>query len=157
MAFPMTPRGYEKLKEELRECKAERPRLADTILEAREHGDISENAEFHAAKERQSFLEGRIRDLEAKIGMAQVIDPAKLKGDRVVFGATVKLADVNSGEQAIYSIVGDDESNVKKGLISISSPVARALINHSVGEEVIVKVPGGQRSYEIVKISFNEI
>lgn len=157
MKYPMTPRGYEKLKEELREAKAERPRLADIILEAREHGDISENAEYHAAKERQSFLEGRIRDLEAKIGLADVIDPARLSGDRIVFGATVQLEDSDSGEKSRYTIVGDDESDVKSGRISISSPVARALINHSVGDEVHVKVPGGMKVYEVMKVSFEPI
>jgi transcription elongation factor GreA len=150
----MTPAGYEKLKEELRECRAERPRLALVIEEAREHGDLSENAEYHAAKEKQSFLEGRIRDLEAKIGMADVIDPTKLKGDKVVFGATVTLADVETDDEVSYTIVGDDESDVKQGMISISSPVARALIRHEVGDEVRVKVPGGLRTFEIVNVSF---
>ncbi len=153
----MTPRGYEKLKEELRECKAERPRLADVILEAREHGDLSENAEYHAAKERQAFLEGRIRELQAKIAQAQVIDPARLSGDRVVFGATVKLADSESGEMQEYTIVGEDESDVKRGLISITSPMARALLNHEQGEEISVKTPKGPRSYEIVAVSFRPL
>ncbi|MCC6750830.1 MAG: transcription elongation factor GreA [Deltaproteobacteria bacterium] len=152
----MTPQGLDRLRVELRECKAERPRLADTILEARELGDLSENAEYHAAKERQGFLEARIRELEAKIGQAEVIDPSKLSGDRVIFGATVRLAEIDSGEEVRYSIVGDDESDVKAGRISISSPVARALINHSVGDEVTVKVPGGTRRYEIVDVSFGE-
>jgi transcription elongation factor GreA len=154
MKFPITPRGYERLKEELREAKAERPRLAQVILEAREQGDLSENAEYHAAKERQGFLEGRIRDLEAKIGLAQVIDPAKLSGDRVVFGATVTLEDADSGERVRYTIVGEDESDVKLGLISVTSPVARALINHSVDDQVRIKVPGGVRSYVIAAVSF---
>jgi transcription elongation factor GreA len=155
MKYPMTPRGHARLKDELREAKAERPRLSQTILEAREQGDLSENAEYHAAKERQGFLEARIRDLEAKIGQAEVIDPAKLSGDRVVFGATVELEDVESGETIKYSIVGEDESDVKQGLISIASPVARALLTHSVGEEVRVKVPGGVRTYEIINVTFN--
>ena len=153
MKFPMTPRGYEKLKEDLREAKAERPRLAQVILEAREQGDITENAEFHAAKERQAFLEGRIRDLEARIGMAQVIDPSKLSGERVVFGATVDLA-ADSGERTRYTIVGEDEADAKLGLISITSPLARALVSHSAGDGVSVKVPGGLRTYEIVAVSF---
>ncbi len=157
MKYPMTPRGYEKLKEELREAKAERPRVAQIILEAREHGDLSENAEYHAAKERQSFLEGKISDLEAKIGQAHVIDPSKLRGDRVVFGATVVLADVKQGEKVRYTIVGEDESDVKQGLISIGSPVARALINHEAGDEVQVKIPSGTRTYEIVDVSFGPI
>lgn len=154
MKFPMTPKGLDKLREELRQCKAERPRLADVILAARELGDISENAEYHAAKERQAFLEGRISELESKIGQAQVIDPTKLKGDKVVFGATVTLADVDSGDEMRYTIVGDDEADVKQRLISISSPVARAIIGHSVGEEVKVKTPGGLREYEIVDVTF---
>jgi len=157
MKYPMTPRGYEKLKEEFREAKAERPRLSQIILEAREHGDIKENAEYHAAKERQAFLEGKIIELDAKIGQAQVIDPAKLSGDRVVFGATVVLADVEQGEKVRYTIVGEDESDVKQGLISISSPVARALINHEAGDEVQVKIPSGIRIYEIIDVSFGPI
>jgi len=157
MKFPMTPKGLDKLKVELRECKAERPRLADVILAARELGDISENAEYHAAKERQAFLEGRIIELEAKIGQAQVIDPTKLKGQKVVFGATVTLADADSGDEMVYSIVGEDEADVKRQLISITSPVARALIGHSVGEEVKVKTPGGLREYEIIDVAFKEI
>jgi len=154
--YPMTPKGLEKLREELRLARAERPKLAQTILEAREHGDLSENAEYHAAKERQSFLEGRIRELEAKIGQAEVIDPSKLRGDRVVFGATVTLADGDSGEEVQYTIVGDDEADAKQGRISISSPVARALIGHTVGDEVKVKVPGGLRTYEIADVFFGE-
>jgi transcription elongation factor GreA len=150
----MTPNGYEKLKEELRLAKAERPKLSLIIQEAREHGDISENAEYSAAKERQAFLEGRIRDLEAKIGQADVIDPAKLSGEKVVFGARVTLEDPEAGEEVVYTIVGDDESDVKQGMISISSPVARALIGHEVGDEVKVKVPGGVKTYEVVDIAF---
>jgi transcription elongation factor GreA len=151
----MTPGGYEKLKVELRECKAERPRLADTILAARELGDLSENAEYHAAKERQGFLEGRISELEAMIAQAEVIDPSRLSGARVVFGATVVLADSDSGNEVRYTIVGDHESDVKEGLISINSPVARALLSHEVGDEVKVKAPGGMRTYEIIDVSFN--
>jgi transcription elongation factor GreA len=154
--YPMTPKGLEKLREELRLAKAERPKLAQVILEAREHGDLSENAEYHAAKERQSFLEGRIRDLEAKIGQAEVIDPSKLRGDRVVFGATVTLADGDSGDEVQYTIVGEDEADAKQGRISISSPVARALIGHTVGDEVKVRVPGGLRTYEIADVYFGE-
>jgi len=144
----------DKLRNELRGCKAERPKLALVIEEARELGDLSENAEYHAAKEKQSFLEGRIQELEGKIGQAEVIDPLKLKGTRVIFGATVELEDVNSGDVARYMIVGDDEADVKKGMISISSPVARALINKNEGDEVRVKVPGGLRTYEIVEVTF---
>ncbi len=154
MKFPMTPQGYEKLKEELVKCKAERPRLSEKILEAREQGDISENAEYKAAKERQGFLEGRIRDLEAKIGMADVIDPKRLSGDRVVFGATVTLQDSSSGETVRYTIVGEDESDVKAGLVSVTSPIARALLTHGEGDEVQVRAPGGVRHYEIIKVTF---
>lgn len=155
--FPMTPRGHEQMKKELRELKAERPRLADVILAARELGDLSENAEYHAAKERQGFMEGRIAELEAKLGQAEVIDPTKLKGERVVFGATVVLQDLDNGEEARYTIVGEDEADVKAGLISITSPVARALINHVVGDEVRVKAPGGVRTYEVSAVRFEAI
>ena len=150
----MTPKGYARLKEELRQCKAERPKLADVILAARELGDLSENAEYHAAKEKQGFLEGRIRELESKLAQSEVIDPARLSGERVVFGATVTLEDSDSGEESRYQIVGEDESDVKQGLISIASPIARALLNHSIGDEVKVQAPGGVRSYEIVDVSF---
>ena len=150
----MTPKGLAQLRTDLRECKAERPRLADVILAARELGDISENAEYHAAKERQSFLEGHISELEAKIGQAQVIDPSRLKGDKVVFGATVTLTDVDSGDESTYTIVGEHEADVKQQRISITSPMARALIGHNVGQEVKVKPPGGMREYEMVGVSF---
>lgn len=150
----MTPRGHLALKKELRECKAERPRLAEVILVARELGDISENADYDAAKERQAFLEGRIIELESKIAQADVIDPGSLSGDRVVFGATVELEEVDSGENMTYQIVGEDEADVKKGMISITSPVARALLKHEVGDEVVVTVPGGKRTYEIINVSF---
>ena len=155
--FPMTPRGLDKLRRALREIQAERPKLALVIEAARELGDLSENAEYHAAKERQSFLEGRMMELEAKIGQADVIDPTKLKGTRVVFGATVKLEDCDSGDASRYMIVGDDEADVKGGKISISSPVARALINKNEGDEVQVRTPGGLRTYEIMGVSFGYI
>jgi transcription elongation factor GreA len=154
MKFPMTPDGYAKLKEELRECRAERPRLGLVIEEAREHGDIKENAEFHAAKEKQAFLEGRIRALDAKIGQADVIDPSKLSGDKVVFGATVTLADVETDEEMVYMIVGDEEADPKQGRISIGAPVARALIGREVGDEVKVKVPGGMKTFEVMDVAF---
>ena len=155
--FPMTPRGLDKLRKDLREIQAERPKLALVIEAARELGDLSENAEYHAAKEKQSFLEGRMMELEAKIGQADVIDPTKLSGTRVVFGATVKLEDVDSGEESRYMIVGDDEAEVKAGKISISSPVARGLINKNEGDEVEVRTPGGTRTFEIVEVSFGYI
>lgn len=150
----MTPRGHLALKKELRECKAERPKLAEIILAARELGDISENADYDAAKERQAFLEGRIIELESKIAQADVIDPGSLSGDRVVFGATVELEEVESGEATKYQIVGEDEADVKNGMISITSPLARALLKHEVGDEVVVNVPGGKRTYEIINVSF---
>ncbi|MCA9666105.1 MAG: transcription elongation factor GreA [Myxococcales bacterium] len=153
--IPMTPRGYEALRKELRECKAERPRLADVIEAARELGDLKENAEYHAAKEKQGFLEGRIQELESKIGLAEVIDPNKLKGEKVVFGATVHL-ESESGEAAVYTIVGDDEADVKQGMISINSPIARALIGHTIGDEVAVAAPAGRRSYEISDVTFGD-
>jgi len=152
--FPMTPKGLAKLKAEHRACKAERPKLGEIILAARELGDISENAEFHAAKEKQGFLEGRIIELEAKISLAEVIDPTKLKGDKVVFGANVAMEDIDSGDVLKYTIVGEDESDVKQGLISIASPLARALLGHFVGDEVTLRVPGGSRAVEITDISF---
>ena len=150
----MTPKGYAAMKEELRQAKAERPRLSEVILVARELGDLSENAEYHAAKEKQGFLEGRIRELESKLAQSDVIDPTKLSGDRVVFGALVTVEDADGGDESKYQIVGEDESDVKQGLISIVSPLARALLNHRVGDEVNVRVPGGERCYEIVDVSF---
>ena len=128
--------------------------LSETILAARELGDISENAEFHAAKERQSFLEGRIKYLEQSIGQSEVIDPANLSGTRVVFGATVTVEDLASGESSRYQIVGKDEADVKDGKISITSPLARGLLGHTTDDEVTVKAPGGDRTYEIVDVSF---
>jgi len=155
--FPMTPRGLRKLKDELRQCKAERPKLADVIEAARELGDLSENAEYHAAKEKQGFLEGRIQELQTKVALANVVDPARLSGDRVVFGATVLLMDVDTDEEVRYAIVGDDESDVRNGLIAISSPVARALIGHHAGDEVTVRVPGGTRVFEISEVAFKPL
>ena len=157
MKFPMTPRGHERMKQELRELKAERPKLADVILAARELGDLSENAEYHAAKERQGFLEGRIRELESKLAQADVIDPARLSGDRVAFGATVTLEDPDNDKEVTYTIVGEDEADVKQGLISITSPVARALLRREVGDEVTVNAPGGKRVYEIVDVAYRPL
>ena len=155
--FPMTPRGLTNLRRGLREIQAERPKLALVIEAARELGDLSENAEYHAAKERQSFLEGRMMELEAKIGQADVIDPTKLSGSRVVFGATVEIEDMDSGDRSRYMIVGDDEADVKASKISISSPVARGLINKSEGDEAQIRTPGGMREYEIISVSFGYI
>ena len=151
--FPMTPRGQTRLKDELKRLKeVERPAVIRAIEEARAHGDLSENAEYSAAKERQSFIEGRIRELEAKLAMANVIDPSRLTGEKVVFGATVTLSD--GDEETTYTIVGEDEADIKAGLISITAPVARAIIGREVGDSVKVKTPKGMREFEIVKVSF---
>ncbi|MDD3181476.1 MAG: transcription elongation factor GreA [Alphaproteobacteria bacterium] len=152
---PMTFQGQQRLEEELRHLKGpERQAIIKAIAEAREHGDLSENAEYHAARERQSFVEGRIQDLEDKLGRAEVIDVSKLSGDVVMFGATVTLVDEDSEEEVRYQIVGDEESDIKKGYLSISSPLARALIGKEKGESVEVHTPKGSKSYEIVKVSF---
>ncbi|ANG96276.1 transcription elongation factor GreA [Brucella pseudogrignonensis] len=153
--FPMTPRGFENLKEELRTRQQnERPRIIEAIAEARAHGDLSENAEYHAAKEAQSLNEGRINELEDLVGRAEVIDVTKLTGDKIKFGATVTLIDEDSEEEKIYQIVGDQEANVKEGRISISSPIARALIGKGEGDTIEVNAPGGSRSYEILGFKF---
>jgi transcription elongation factor GreA len=152
---PMTTRGYQALVEELKRLKSvERPKNVREIEEARGHGDLSENAEFHAAKERQSLLDVQIRDIEDKVARAQVIDVSKLSGDRVVFGATVSLVDGDTGDKVIYQIVGDHEAEPKNGKISISSPVARALIGKSEGDEVQVRTPTGVRSFEILTVEY---
>jgi transcription elongation factor GreA len=152
---PMTNQGYQFLMEELKRLKSvERPKNVRDIEEARGHGDLSENAEFHAAKERQSLLDLQIRDIEDKLARAQVIEVSKLSGDRVVFGATVALVDGDTGEKMVYQIVGDHEAEPKNGKISISSPVARALIGRSEGDEVQVRTPTGVRSLEILSIDF---
>ncbi len=151
----MTAPGFQRLEEELKELKTvERPNVIKAIAEAREHGDLSENAEYHAARERQSFIEGRVSELEDKISRAEVIDPSKLSGDTVKFGATVTMADVDTDEETTYQIVGQDEANVNDGLISVTSPVARALMGKSEGDTVEVNSPGGSRGYEIVTVAF---
>ena len=151
----MTQKGYEALKELLHRLKTvERPKNVKEIEEARSHGDISENAEFHAAKERQSYLAAQIAITEDKVARAQVIDPSGQTPDRVRFGATVLLEDTESSEEVRYRIVGEDEADVSEGLISVTSPVARALINREAGEEVAVKVPKGTRTFEGLEISF---
>ena len=152
---PMTGAGFNTLKEELRwRQQEERPRIIEAIAEARSHGDLSENAEYHAAKESQSLNEGRISELEDFIARAEVIDVSKLSGDKVKFGATVVLVDEDTEEEKTYQIVGDQEADVKSGRISISSPIARALIGKAVGEAIEVKAPGGARGYEIVELRF---
>jgi len=152
---PMTPDGYEALKQELHRVKTvERPKNVKEIEEARSHGDISENAEFHAAKERQGHLEARIATIEDKLARAQVIDPSGQSPDRVRFGATVLLVDAETDEQVSYRIVGEEESDASQGLISVKSPVARALMNKEVDDSVTVTVPRGTREFEILEIRF---
>ena len=153
---PMTVQGAEQLRQELDNLKkVERPRIIAAIAEARAHGDLSENAEYHAAKEQQSFVEGRIAEVEAKLSSAQVIDPTTVNAEgRVVFGATVDLLDIDSDSKVTYQIVGDDEADIEKGKISISSPIARALISKEEGDEVVVKVPDGERNYEILEVRY---
>ncbi len=152
---PMTAAGYNRLQEELKHLKTvERPNVIKAIAEAREHGDLSENAEYTAARERQSFIEGRVAELEDKISRAEVIDPTKLSGNSVKFGATVTLADEDTDEEITYQIVGQDESDIKNGMLSIQAPLARALINKSVGDSVEVSTPGGSKVYEIVTVAF---
>ena len=154
--IPITAAGAEKLRAELHELKTvQRPRIVTAIAEARSHGDLSENAEYHAAKERQGFIEGRISDVEGKLGNAQIIDPATIDADgRCVFGATVELEDAGSGESVTYQIVGDDEADIKQGKISISSPIARALIGKSAGDVAEVRAPAGVRKYEILDVKY---
>ncbi len=154
--FPITLHGAELLRMELQRLKSvDRPWVIAAIAEARSHGDLSENAEYDAAKERQGFIEGRIAEVEGKLGNAQIIDPASLDADgRVVFGATVELEDINSGQPVVYQIVGDDESDIKSGKISFSSPVARALISKFSGDTVEVQTPGGVREYEILDVKY---
>ncbi len=152
---PMTAPGLVKLEDEVRNLKhVERPAVIRAIAEARAHGDLSENAEYHAAKERQGFIEGRILELEDIIGRAQVIDPSKLSGKTVKFGATVTVVDEDTDKEATYQIVGDMEADLKEKRVSLSSPIARALIGKSVGDSVEVAAPGGAKSYEIVKVRF---
>ncbi|MEJ2471995.1 MAG: transcription elongation factor GreA [Desulfuromonadales bacterium] len=152
---PMTPEGYQKLQEELKRLiRVERPKVVQDIAEARGHGDLSENAEYDAAKERQGFVEGRIAEINTKMSRAQVIDVSTLDTDKIVFGATVTVYDVESDNEATYRIVGEDEADIKKGLISINSPVAKALIGHRVDDEVQIKVPSGPRVYEIIDIKY---
>jgi transcription elongation factor GreA len=154
--IPMTPRGFEMLEAETKRLKTEeRPAIIRAIAEARAHGDLSENAEYHAAKERQSYIEGRVMELEDKISRAQVIDVSKLSGSKVTFGATVTLIDEETELESTYQIVGEHEAEVKAGRISISSPMARALIGKTEGDVVEVATPGGGRSYEIIKVRFS--
>ena len=154
--FPMTPGGHVALEEELRHRQqVERPRIIQAIAEARSHGDLSENAEYHAAKESQSLNEGRIAELEDKLSRSEVIDVSKLSGTTIMFGATVTLVDEDTDEKKIYQIVGETEADVKAGRVSITSPTARALIGKTVGDTIEVNTPGGGKSYEILKVAFH--
>ena len=153
--FPMTAPGLQRLSDELRQLKAEeRPSIIRQIAEARTHGDLSENAEYHAARERQSFIEGRIAELEEIVSAAEVIDPSSLSGEHVMFGVHVRLMDEETEKEATYQIVGVHEADIKGGRLSISSPLAKALIGKKVGDAVSVPAPGGDRSYEILDIKF---
>jgi transcription elongation factor GreA len=152
---PMTPAGAQKLRDELVRLKEERPKISREIGIAREHGDLSENAEYHAAKERQGLVEARIKDIEDKLARAEVIDPSKLSGDRVRFGASVTVTNLDTDEPQTFRIVGADEADVNSGTISISAPLARALIGKSIGDEVVVNLPGGTRRYEIGAVEFH--
>ena len=156
MRAPITMKGAQRLRAELDELKSvKRPAVINAIAEARAHGDLKENAEYHAAREQQGFIEGRIKHLEGELSHAQVIDIATLTaGDRVVFGATVELADADSGEERTYQIVGDLEADIKKGLVSVSSPLARALIGKHEGDTVTIQAPAGTRDYDIVAVRY---
>ncbi|MBO9453835.1 transcription elongation factor GreA [Paracoccus sp. R12_1] len=152
--IPMTRRGFQSLEKELTELKSkERPAIIRQIAEAREHGDLSENAEYHAAREKQGFIEGRIKELESILSRSEVIDPAKLSGS-IKFGATVQLIDEDTEEKRIYQIVGEAEADIERGLLNMRSPLARALIGKDEGDSVEVNTPGGQRSYEIITIRY---
>jgi transcription elongation factor GreA len=152
---PITPEGAVRLREELINLKSvQRPAVIQAIAVAREHGDLSENAEYHAARDKQSFIEGRIKDIENKLALAEVIDPSKLAGNRVAFGATVKLSNTDTGEEVTYRILGADEADLAKGSISVTSPLARSLLGKEVGDEVKVRMPGGERTYEVLYLAF---
>ena len=153
--IPMTRAGAQALETELKHLKSvERPAIIKAIAEAREHGDLSENAEYHSAKEKQSFIEGRVNELEGVISLAEVIDPAKMSG-AIKFGATVTLVDEDTDEEKTYQIVGEYEANIENGLLNIKSPIARALIGKEEGDSVEVRTPGGEKSYEVLKISYS--
>ncbi len=153
--IPMTAVGFNRLQDELKRLKSvDRPAIIRQIAEARDHGDLSENAEYHSARERQSFIEGRVLELEDKIARAEIIDVSKLSGKIVKFGATVTLADEETDEKVVYQIVGEDEADISKGRLSVTSPVARALSGKTIGESVEVSTPRGARSYEVVKVAF---
>ncbi|MCD6499527.1 MAG: transcription elongation factor GreA [Deltaproteobacteria bacterium] len=153
--YPMTPTGYQRLRDELKHIReVDRPENIQDIEVARGHGDLSENAEFDAAKERQSFLDQRMRELETKLALAEIIEPTKLNGDRVKFGATVTLLELDTEAEKTYTIVGEDESDVKQGRISYTSPMARAIMAKEEGDEVVVRTPNGNKRYEIAEVTF---
>ncbi len=152
---PMTVYGAEKLRTELNDLKSvQRPRVIQAIAEAREHGDLKENAEYHAAREQQSFIEGRIQEIEGKLSHAQIIDPRTLSGNKVLFSATVELLDLETDTEVTYQIVGEDEANIKEGKISVTSPIARALIGKEVDDVASFQAPGGEKEYEIISVKF---
>ena len=154
--FPMTVQGHAALETELKHLKTvERPEIINAISVARDHGDLSENAEYHAAKEKQGFIEGRIQELESKLALAQVIDPSTMSGEVVRFGATVKIVNEDTDEESTYQIVGEDEANVKDGKISVTSPIARAMITKEVGDAFEVIAPGGSKGYEILEVTYS--
>ena len=153
--IPMTAAGYEQLEVELKRLKStERPAVIRALAEAREHGDLSENAEYHAARERQSFIEGRVREIEDKMSRAEVIDVSKLSGTQVKFGATVTVADEETDEEKTFQLVGTDEADIAEGRLSITSPLARALIGKEIGDSALVTTPAGPKAYEIVSVAF---
>jgi transcription elongation factor GreA len=152
---PITPEGAAKLREELINLKSvERPRVIQMIATAREHGDLKENAEYHAARDKQSFIEGRVKELENKLACAEIIDPSKLAGSRVAFGATIKVMNTETEEESNYRILGADEADVNAGILSVTSPLARGLLGKEVGDEVKVRMPGGERTFEILEGTF---
>lgn len=154
-SIPMTEEGYQRLQEELKTLiRVERPKVVQDIAEARSHGDLSENAEYDAAKDRQGFIEGRIQELGDKVARAQVINPASINSEKIVFGATVTMIDVDTDNEVTYKIVGEDEADIKQGKISITSPVGRAMIGHECDEEVQIRVPSGVKVYEITNIEY---
>jgi transcription elongation factor GreA len=155
---PISPEGFQKLRDELQHLRSvERPAIIQAIATAREHGDLSENAEYHAAREKQSFIEGRIKEIENKLALAEVIDPGKMgkmSGSRVAFSATVRLSNVQTEEEVVYRIMGADEADLAQGTISITSPLARSLLGKEAGDEVKVRMPGGERVYEILEVTY---
>lgn len=152
---PITPDGAQKLRDELQHRKSvERPAITAMIAEARAHGDLSENAEYHAAKERQGFNEGRIKEIEDKLSRAEIIDPSKLAGDKIAFGATVKLFNTDTEEEVTYQILGADEADINAGSVSITSPIARSLIGKEAGDEVKIRTPAGERVYEVLEVVY---